>query len=107
MCQRPLQLQHGTRELVTETCLAAVVVGRCGTGGCCSIAMSTVTVVTMCGMCGMCVGVGGGCSLDSARSRIASLETGHQRWFAGASDSSMATAVKHFDLVEMDRRILK
>jgi hypothetical protein len=69
--------------------------------------VTVMTVVTMCGMRGMCVGVGGGCSLDSARSRITSLETGHQRWFAGASDSSIATAVEHFDILEMDLRILE
>jgi hypothetical protein len=72
--------------------------------------VTVMTVVTMCGMRGMrgmCVGLDGGCSLDSARSRIASLETGHQCWFAGTSDSSIATAVKHFDILEMDLRILK
>jgi hypothetical protein len=69
--------------------------------------MAMVAMVTMVTMCGMCVGVGGGCSLDSARSRIASLETGHQRWFAGASDSSIVTAAEHFDRLEMDLRILK
>jgi hypothetical protein len=69
--------------------------------------VTVVTVVTMCGMRGMCVGMGGGCSLDSARSRIASLETGHQRWFAGASDSGIATAVKHFDILEIDVTIVK
>ena len=51
--------------------------------------MAVVAMVAMGWMCGMCVGVDCGCSLDSARSRIVSLETGHQRWFAGASDGSI------------------
>jgi hypothetical protein len=100
VCQGALQLQHRARELVSETCLAAVVVGWCGASGCCTItmAMAVVTVCAVRTMCSVCsVGVGGGCSLDSTRSRIPTLETGHQCWLGGASDSGIATAVEHFD----------
>jgi hypothetical protein len=100
VCQGALQLQHRARELVSETCLAAVVVGWCGASGCCAItmAMAVVTVCAVRTMCSVCsVGVGGGCSLDSTRSRIPTLETGYQCWLGGASDSGIATAVEHFD----------
>lgn len=69
--------------------------------GCCGIGV-TATTVSM-GMAGMAMsmgGCGGRCSFHSARSRIATLESGHQRRFAGPSScGSWATSTEHVDVL--------